>query len=283
MLNEPIRLFGTKEVALFDRRTGKPFGLSKWIDQQNIDATRDTIKLMTGAYGAPVKAISGDGEHSLSITFSHFDSWMCYPLFGVDPTEFASSANPTVGPKENISGVSLNGTTVAASTTNAANAKFGRYIVIATATAKVNIYGLSSVDFNRGTKVDFIDNSLKLLATDITVTTGGVEVPSLGIKLTAGATPAYVTGDSFIFSVRPAISEGYLMKINSLKSAPEVGLVFTSEEDNGLMNIITYPRVVAQGPTLNFARKDFNKPEVTFNVLSDESGNTFEVETVLAA
>ena len=281
-LRKPSTIFGVQSICIYNPTTGRPYGVSKWLEQSNLEIGGETVKLMSGAYKQPIDAFTPDRNSTVSIVFSHFESWMCKPLLGTDAEILAQNSNVIIDDKENIQGTSLSGLTIGGSSTNSANAKFSKYIAIATGTDSINIYGLSDVDFNRGQAIDYQDDSLKLLANDITVTQTATEIASLGITVLKGSDD-FVADDSASFFVRPALDSGAISRISDIASVPNVGLFITAEKLNGNRLVAwEFPRVVCEGLTLNSPRQDFTKPELSFAVLAQQSGAGYRIHQLEA-
>ena len=282
-LSNPLVTFGTKTIAFYNVNTGLPYGISRYFDQINLDASGSTQNLTTGAYQSPVKAVTNERPGTVACTLTHFETWMFAPFFGQAATALSASTDPAVSSLVQIGTKTskVKDLTVAILDASKDNAKFGRYIIRATEATKVNIYGLVDSDFDRGTDVDFQDESLKLLAEDLTISGSAAEATSLGLSITGSASPALTVGDSAIFTIYPALVEGFQAEVNSLRNCPEIGMIFSSEKaSDQVITIYDFPRVVCMGGPLNIGRKDFLRPEFSFQALAQANGRFFNFYNV---
>ena len=102
---------------------------------------------------------------------------------------------------------------VALKSGSTADLKAGDYTVIATSATHVDVYCDSDIDFGgiwtspAGTAGVYVDDTLKITATPLTISTSGAlsTVADFGVDLVGGSgTIAMTSGDTATFSVRPA-------------------------------------------------------------------------------
>lgn len=283
-LNNPLTTFGVKTAAFYNPRTGETYGMSRYFDSHNLDASGATQNLMTGAYQAPVKAVTNERPSTIGLTLSHLETWMWLPFFGRAAASIPESANPAVTALSGIRGANFANLTIAISgmTANMANAKFGKYLIRFITDTTYNIYGLVDADQMRGVDITYQDDTLKLLASDQTISATAEEIASLGI--TVAGTGTFAVGDTALFSVYPAITEGFVSEVNATLNCPEIGMVVSSElASDGTITLFDYPRVVSMGAPLNIARKDFQRPEFSFQAVCQANGRIYEVVTARIA
>jgi hypothetical protein len=159
-------------------------------------------------------------------------------FLGGSATANAAEASGNVGTLTNKNGATVMSATtgiasVAAKAGSQADLKAGIYVVKATAATKVDVYCLSDYDFSKGTATTYDDDDLKLLAAELTISTGApVDVTSYGLTLTGGSGAIGMTiGDTAYFYVRKANAGSDLITIGqSTATFPAFGCVIASQK-----------------------------------------------------
>jgi hypothetical protein len=283
-------LFGVHSIVLLDRANGfLPFkdALFEVIGNIQINTSKEQKPLTGGSSSIPFEVEEGASSAEFSMTIRQCNSAIFEAIGGV-VTRTSAASGGTISPLVNLSGGNL----VAAATkiasvaiipsTGEANLKTGRYIVRAMSATTVNIYGTTNQDFLRGTDVEFQDDELKLLASDITITTSGTTaVASLGIQLVGGSgTIALTTGTTAMFSVATPHKGIRDYSMNTIGSSSKyVGLVgYTQRKADGGIGEVFLPRVKLSGFPINLTEKEWPEFEVSGIITTDVNPyNTAEV------
>jgi len=202
-------------------------------------------------------------------------------LLGKDPTEVLADPG-NAGPLANVLNASvLDAVTGIASVGVKAGSeddlKFGKYIVKAVSPTTVDVFGQSSIDFLRGEDKQFVDDTLKITATPLTITmSAAVEVPGFGVELTGGSgTIGMTAGDTAEFEVNPPSLEQTDVLIGEFGACvPEFGAVVTAQKQgDGSMWLFDCFRVKALGFPFGLEEKAFNEAEITAMLLYDAAKN----------
>jgi len=257
-----------------------PYGEARVVQGSTFMLEGDTIELRGGASRFAWAVEDGDINAELAFSVSEYPNWL-FELFG--------GKAPTAGTAEASGGISTltdkYGTTIVGATgflatitaSTAANLKFGRYVVKATASNAVKVFALSDVDFGRGTSLDFTDDTLEIAAFTGIAGSGSTHViANLGITLTTGASAAaFTVGDTATFEIRPINTFNRDVKIGGLNDVfPEFGcLVYAQKSGNGSVFEIEAYKCKALGLGLGAERKAFGSNEYTAKLAYDSTEN----------
>jgi len=271
--------YGVHSVALLDRANGfLPFkdGIFEIVGGVNIGLSKEKVNLNGGSNAYPWESQDGVSSSEISMTLRQMNSSLLETAMGAVVNRISASAGGTISTLVNTKGNLVAAATKIASvaiipSTGEANLKNGIYLVKAISATTVNIYATTNQDFLRGTDVEFQDDEMKLLASDITITTGGTTaVASLGIQLVGGTgTIALNTGDVAMFKVstpHQGVREYSIGTVGSIN--PDIGMLFTTQKkSDGTVSTILLPKVSLAGFPLNFTEKAFFETEVSGTVL----------------
>lgn len=210
MLPNPRGLYGVHSVTPYSRLDGTMYGILKVVSSASLNFSGKTVPLNGGSAKGPWAVEEGEIDCSLSLKVSEYPDFLFTLFQGVTPTENAGEALGSVTALTNKLGTSvMNATTGIASvgiiTGSEADVKFAKYLVVATTTTTVNLFASTDADFQRGAVENYQDGTLKLLATNVTITaTEPSNLVGFGLVLTGGSgTIGMVAGDTASFSARP--------------------------------------------------------------------------------
>lgn len=267
-------VFGVHSVAILDRSNGyRPYtdGVLEVVGKVNMNFSVENINLMGGSNPFPFAVESGAASAEIAMTVRQMNRGMMTAMANAVTTAI-STATGTVGAAKNTKGTSIVAatgiTTPSVLTGSEADLKTGVYIIRAMSATTVNVYGTTNIDFvSNGTDVDFQDSDMKLIASNLTVTTGGdVTVTGFGMKLTGGAgTIAFTTDDCAIFEVVASHTGIKQYSVGTVGSSqPYVGLYFIGQKQADGSNFTVFvPKVKFSGLPLNFTEKAFSEFELT--------------------
>lgn len=278
-LTDPRIIYGIHSICPYSRQDGLPYGILKVLGGGSLNLTAESEDLFGGsnkfAWASEAKTISSE----FSVTVKSMPDFLFELFLGAEVSKTAASATGTIGTLTNKKGSSVVAATGLASASlksgGSADLKSGIYMVKAASATTVDVYALSDIDFSRGTDLSYVDDSLKVTATPLTVTAAtAVEIPSLGVELTGGAgTIAMTEGDTAIFVL--AAPHGGISEITIGKSStafPEHGQVLLSQKraTGDLFEIEIY-KAVGQGFPIALEETVFAVPELTAKVLYDST------------
>lgn len=279
-LNQPRTLFGVHSVTTYNRTTGIPYGTARVIQGSTFALEGDTIELFGGSQRFSWAIEDGDITAELSFSVSEYPNWLFELFGGKAPTQGTSEASGFVSTITDKKGTSVVAATTgiasvaAIPSTGAANLKFGKYAVKATAADAIKVYALSNVDFGRGTLGDFTDDTLEI-ASFTGITTGQtLDIVAFGLRLTAGSgTIGMTIGDTAEFEVRPVNTFNREVKIGGIADVfPEFGaLIYAQKSGTGAVFEIEAYRMKAIGITLGAERKAFAQNDYTAKASYDSS------------
>lgn len=282
-LNEREQIFGIHDIAAYDTKTRKPLGKAKIPGSASLNLSGEVIENTGGSSSYPWAVEDGLITPELNLTLKEYPNWLWEAFNGIAVTENAAELSGAVSKAlENVSGSSvMDATTGIASAAVKSGAeadlKSGPYIVEAISATTVNIYALSDLDFGRGTVAEYVDESLKINASPLTITSGGAtEIAGFGIELTGGSgTVAMTEGDTAIFEVRSANSKSESVTVGgSNANYKEIGLLLTAQKrSNGQLFMLDVFKAKAIGLPINMTAKEFSNSELTLKLFKDEFRN----------
>lgn len=288
-LSNPVTIFGVHSVAPYSRTDGVPFGIARVLGSSTFELTGTNVELRGGSQRFPWAVEDGDITASLNLAVKEYPDFLFELFLGKSPTTKASDADAEATTPSNVNGASVidatNGISgVSITSGDEADAKFGKYIIEATGTNTFDVYCLSNVDFARGTDIDYIDDSLKVI-NDGDVSAGDHVDAGTGLTFTQAGTPAFNTGDTAEFYVYPIHSGGFEVSIGgSADTFPEFGAVVMAQKggDGRLFEIDIY-RLKASGLPIGFDEKAFSESTVTATAFYDSAKNGIcQIRTVTA-
>jgi hypothetical protein len=277
--NQPRSVFGVHGVTAYSRTTGIPYGELQIVKSSSISLEAELVDLMGGSSKYPWASEEGAISSEMTLNVGEIPNFIFTLFLGATPTLDADGE--TSG---NVSTLTnKNGSTVQHATNgiasvfllagSSANLKFGKYVVEAVGTAIFNVYYNSSIDAGRGTDITFLDDTL-MVASSVAFTASVASVPALGLSWAQIGTPAFTTGDTATFEVRPVSTQLSTVTIGGLanQSFPEWGaLVYGQKRGNGEMFEIDCFRCKSAGAPLPFEMGQFAAYELKVKLLYDSA------------
>lgn len=284
MLPLPRGIFGVHSVTPYSLVDGTMYGILKVVKSASLNFSGTTIPLRGGSQKGPWAVEEGDINCGLSLKVGEYPDFLFTLFQGLTPTENAADALGNVSTLTNKLGTSvMSATTGIASslvlTGSEADLKFGKYVVVAMSATTVNVYASTDVDFQRGAIQTFQDNTLKLVASAVTITaTTASNITGFGFKLTGGSgTIAFVTGDTATFVVRPkntASLSGVLGQSGA--TFPEFGaIVMAKKRGTGEMIEIDCYRCKGEGFPIGFDENKWSEADIKIQLMYDAAQNGY--------
>jgi hypothetical protein len=289
-LSNPRIIYGVYSVTPYNRTTGEAYGTAKVVGQASVNLTGELNKLMGGASNYPWAIENGAINSEISLKLKEYPDFLFELFLGKAPTTLAADATGAVTAITNKKGASVVGAPGIASlaitaVTGAAELKFTKYLVKAASPTTVDVYGMSDINFTRGTDKTFENDALKITATPLTITAAGTtDIPGYGLTLTGGAGAIGMTaGDTATFEVKPPSSKSTSVRVGgSSDSFPEFGLiVYAQQGSDGQLVEIDIFRAKGIGLPLGFAEKAFSEAEIKVEAFYDATKNgIFDIRTI---
>lgn len=274
--------YGIHSICPFRISDGMPFGILKVLGGGTLSMASEFEELFGGsnkfAWAVEAKTISADWTATVKSMPDFF-----FELFlGASVTTTAASATGTISTLKGIFG-SLVGTTGIASvglaTGGSANLKDGVYVIKAVSATAVDVYALTDIEFKKlgGSALNYIDESLKITATPLTITAStAVAIPSLGVEITGGSgTIAMVAGDTARFNLKSPHAGVSEIKIGSANTLfPEHRqLCLGQKRANGDTFEVELYRVVGSGVPIPMEEQTFSIPELNMKLIQDSESD----------
>ncbi len=290
-LSQPRNIFGIHSAAFYNPVTLEPYGIAKVLGSGQLNLQGEQVELRGGSSKFPWSIQDGNISADISLTIKEYPDFIMELFLGKRPTYTASDTTGTVSAAANKKGTSIiNGSNgisgVAATSSDEADLKFGKYILKATGSDSVQIYCISSdVDFNRGTDVEFVDDTMAV-GSPITITATTIPVAALGITITGVGTPAFTTGDTAYFEVLPIHAGESHATFGGLNDVfPTFGVILTTQQlGSGEMYEFDCPNCKGSGLVLGGAEKAFTETPLTAKLSYDAGiGGLFKYRYVKPA
>lgn len=290
-LSNPRQIFGVHSVTPYSRTTGEPYGYVRVIKDSSLSLSGELIENTGGSNKFPWGIETGKITAELSLKFSEYPNFVFELFLGkaVTATSAETSGNvSTLTDKYGTSVVDAStgiASVAAIPSTGPANLKFGRYLVKAASATTVDIYLMSDVDAVRGTDVEYVDDTLKIISSAQTITSGAnTDVASLGLRFAGGSgTIGMTTGDTATFEVRPINSKAITARIGaSTDVQPEFGCIIISQKlgSDELFEVDAF-RCKASGLPIGLAEKAYSELEAKAKLLFDSAKNgVFDIRHV---
>lgn len=279
-LGQPRIIYGIHSISPYSRTDGLPYGILKVIGSANLALTSDLEQLFAGsnkyAWAAENKTVATD----LTAKVKAYPGFLFSLFLGATVTDTGADTAGTVSALTNVKGTSLQKATtgiasIAVNATNKANLKFGKYVLKVLTATTVGVYLLSDIDASRGTDVVYTDDTLLLVLTVATITTGGaIEMADIGLTLTGGSgTIAMTVGDTASFEVLPPSSASTSIIVGkSTDTFPSFGAILLSQKRaTGEMFEIDAPNCVGGGLPISMEEQAFSQPELKMTCLYDSA------------
>jgi hypothetical protein len=290
-LRNPAIVYGIHQFTPYSRTNGMPYGTSKVLGNSTVNITGEQVELYAGSQKAPWAIEDANLNTEINLAFKQIEDWM-FELF-LGATVSATDTPSTSGEVNNVANVygtsvkqaSTGIETVSVKSGSEADVKFGKYVVKAVSATTVDVYAYTDVDFNRGTDKSYVNDTLKVTASALTITSGAdTDIPGFGLKLEGGSgTIGMVTGDTMEFEVLPPYTRKVEASIGGSASVmPEFGALMVAQAaSNGQKFDIDCYRVKGSGLPLGLAEKKFAEPEVKAKALYDSTKDKVAKVTII--
>lgn len=273
--------FGIHSIAAYNPDTFVPYGIIKVLGTMTMNFQGETIPLNGGSQLFPWAIENGAITTEGSFVSREVPDWVFEAFQGSAATTNAAESGGAATTIANIGGTSVVAATGIASvgvkSGSEADVKSGMYVVKAASATTVDVYHLSDVDFLRGTDLAFVDDTLKITSSALTIaTTTAVTIPSCGLELTGGAgTIGMTTGDTAWFDARSINTGSADVTVGSSgQTIPDVGLYCAGQKKgNGELFILDIMRAKVAGFPFNFNEKAWMESEINFQAFYDSTRN----------
>ena len=289
--SNPRILYGIHSVTPYNRTSGLYYGMLEVLKGSTLTLSGDLVELRGGSYRYPYAVEDGNINAELAINCSEYPNFLFELFLGKAPTVVAAEATGNVSTLTNKFGTSIVSATTGIATATlksgqAAQLKFGKYVVKCTGAAKVKVYCSTNIDFARGTDVSFTTDDLECVA-ELTITTGAaVEITNTGVELTGGSgTIGMTTSDVATFEVRP-LTTGSNMTA-TIGATSDVfssfgALLYSAQRGSGEMFEIDAFNVKAIGCALGAQEKAYSEWSVTGKLAYDSArGGLFSLRHIV--
>lgn len=289
-LSQPRSIFGIHQITPYNKVTKEIYGTMRVLGGSTLSLSPELIDLNGGSSRYPWDSEVGLMTSELTITAREYPDWAFELFLGKKPTSsVAASTVATISTAVNGMGSSIINATNGISAvqfipvSGEPDAKYGDYIIKATSATEVDIYISTSLSFDRGQDIDYIDDSLKITAAPITIAIGANPLPQFGIELTGIGAPAFVVGDTATFSIAtPYNSKMNVVIGNNADIFPKFGCyIYSQKKGSGGMFKIDAFNVQAGGLPIGFTEKEWSEAEITAKLLYDSArGGVFSIEAI---
>lgn len=274
----PRSTFGVHSVIPYSRSTGLAYGEVLVVKGSSISLQSELIDLTGGSSKYPWASEEGAITSELNLNFGEIPNFLFELFLGNAPTDVSAETSGNISTAANKFGAtvidSTNGiSSVSLLTGSAANLKFGKYVLKAVGTAIFDVYYNTSVDLGRGTDGTILSDDMKI-ASSLAFTASVASIPAFGLQFNQVGTPAFTTGHTATFEVRPVNSGSTSVVIGSTvsQSFPEFGaLVYTQKRGNQEMMEFDCYRVKAAGMPIPMEMATFAFYEIKGKLLYDST------------
>lgn len=279
-LSNPRILFGVHSISPYSRTDKLPYGILKVIGSANLALTSDLEQLYAGSNKYSWAAESKTVSTELTAKVKAYPGFLFSLFLGATVTDAGVDTAGTVSTLTNFNGTSVFSATtgialVAVVSASKANLKFGKYVVKALTTTTVGVFLLSDIDIGRGTDAVYVDDTLQLTESTITIAMGADNtLTDLGIKFTGGSgTIGMTVGDTATFDVLPPSSKSSQIVVGkSTDSFPNFGaLLLSQKRATGEMFEIDAHNCIGGGLPIAMEELAFSQPELKMSCLYDSS------------
>lgn len=282
-LSEVRSVFGIHSFSAYRRSDRTFYGTLRVLGSSSFSLTGENVVLNGGSNKYPWQVEEGLITAEISLVTREYPDWLFEVLLGRAVTQNSAEAAGSVSGLANVLGTSVVDSTtgiasIAATAADEADLKFAKYRIVAASPTTVDVFASSNLDFARGTDAEFVDDSLKINSSPITVpdASGTVALADFGLEITGGSgTVAMTAGDSAEFEVQP-INTGSIDAVFGAPSDsfPEFGaIIYGKKQGSGRMFELDVYRVKGAGLPLNFEENAFSEASVTLTAFFDSARN----------
>lgn len=256
-----------------------PYGELRVIEEATLSLQGELSDLMGGSAKYPWASEDGAITAEVSLKGSQYEDFMFELFLGKAPTSNNAETTGSISTLANKFGTSImsasNGLDgVEVTSGDSADLKFGRYVIKATGSQAFDVYIKSDIDLARGNNGTVQNDLVKLTSAPLSVASADAVDATLGLTFSKVGTPAFTTGDTAEFSVRPPNTISMDVKIGAAADSvfPEFGAVLMAQKrGNQQMMEIDLFRCKAAGMPIGFSRNAWSKYEIKIKALYDST------------
>lgn len=271
--------FGIHSVCAYNPETRIPYGIMKVLGSLTLNNQGEQIPLNGGSLLYPWKVEKGAITTEGNFVTREIPNWSFTALQGSEPTVNSAEANGNVDTPINVKGSSVIAATGIASVSvksgEEANVKTGIFVIKAVSATTVDVYSMSDSGFKRGSNLAYVDDTLKITSSPLTITTGSpVEIPNTGLEITGGAgTIAMTEGDTAMYAARSQNTRSTVVKVGaSGETIPDVGLFCAAQEQGtGEMIFLDIFRAAVSGFPMSMTEKAWAEADISFQAYYDQT------------
>lgn len=267
-------------MSPYSRVDKTPFGILKVIGSASLSIASSVEEMYGGSQRFSWAAEAKTFKAGFDAKVKAYPGFLFAQFMGASVTSNAAEPLASVAALANFKGASvLSAVTGIASVGvtggNESNVKFGHFLVKAVTPTTVDVYALSDVDFPRGgTPLAFIDDTLKITATPLTIATAGVVtvIPNTGLQFVGGSGAiAMVAGDTATFNSRPenVSSEDVVIGAGSTALPAFGAIILAQKRTTAEMAEIEAYNCIAEGFPLGMDEMKFAEASVKVTCLYD--------------
>lgn len=281
-LSRQQAVFGIHSVCAYNPDTLLPYGIIKVLGTMTFNLTTENIPLQGGSSRFPWEIENGVSAAEGSFLAREVPDWIFEAFLGSAATTNAAEANAGATTLTNIYGTSVVNAstgiaTVGVKSGSEADVKGGLYVVKAVSSTTVDVYHMSDVDFLRGTDLAFVNDSLKITSSALTITAStAVTIPSCGLELTGGSgTIGMTTGDTAWFDARGQNEGSTTVTVGAANEiVPTIGLFCAAQQKgNNEIFMLDIMRAKVGGFPFSFNEKAWMESEVPIQAFYDTTRN----------
>lgn len=291
MLSQPKTIFGIHQLTAYNICNGEPYGTAKVLGSAEI-ASSGTLESLTGGSSKyPWQVERGLISTEVTLTLREYPNFLYQLLLGKAPTVTGAEPSGSVSTLENVEGSSVSDATTGIASlaiSSAVDVKYSEYVVVAVSATEVDVYAYTDVDFAQGATANYVNDSLKITATPLTIATGvAVTIPNFGIDLTGGSgTIGLTIGDTARFTSKPINTGSTDVVIGSSSEVfTDFGLLLAAQRaGDGAMQIVDLYKVTGLGMPIVMTENAFSEFSTTVTASKDNVRNgVYSVKTIASS
>jgi hypothetical protein len=277
-LSTPRSVYGIHSFSPYKRSDHTFYGILKVLESSSLSLSGAQVDLYGGSNKYAWASETGQVNAELTLKMGQIEDFMFELFLGKAPTPTSAETTGVVSAVANVKGTSIVAATGILSTitilSSGASLKFGKYTLVATGAAALDVYASTDIDFARGTAGSYSSDTLKVGSLTAISTGATKDLTAFGIEVTGGASAtAFVTGDTAEFSVRPVNVKTSIVKIGGAADTfPEFGAIVMAQHrgSDELVELEAF-RCKAAGFPIGFDSFKWAIPEVKAKLLYDST------------
>ena len=281
-LSQNQSAFGIHSITAYDVDTKLPIGTAKVLGSVSFNNAGENIPLVGGSNAYPFEIESGAVTADGSILIREMPDWLPEAFLGDAAVTNAAEADGSVSALTNAKGTSafdavIGIATIGVKSGSEADVKSVKYVIKAVSATTVDVYALSDVDFGRGNNLSYVNDSLKITETPITITLAtAVDIPNTGLEITGGTGAiAMVVGDTAYADSRAQNDGSMVADIGtSTQTFKTIGILIEGQK-KGNNDTFTLEIFNAKGTgiPINFTEKAWAEGEIPFAAFFNSAEN----------